>query len=308
MILLTKLLKSLTALALATLLAACGTDSSSSGDASSSSDSGPGFSLRLTDAAFDDAVSIKLTFARVRLRKVDGGWIDIPVMPSQTVDLMQLQGTKTDELDLATKLPPVGDYNELRLVLSGASMKNTIELSAGGTLELMIPSGSSSGLKVKGDFSIFEDRPTSLIADIDLRQSVKMAGPNYIMTPVIRLVEGGNFGHVRGLLDSALLTDPSCSDAQADTFNAAYVYSGHNVIPDDIDQQSNSDIDPIATTKISYDAGSSGYIYEAAFLPAGDYTIAFTCNSDLDDLDADDDLKFFDIQNVTVKVNNTLFL
>jgi hypothetical protein len=102
---------------------------------------------------------------------------------------------------------------------------------------------------------------------------------------------------------------PACSDADPNTYNAVYVYAGHNVTPDDIDQKSPQSPAPFATTSIAYDNDIMGYLYEAAFLPAGKYTVAFTCNADAEDLDnGNDDLKFFGIQNVTVLASNTLFL
>jgi len=295
-------------LVLAALLAACGTDSGSSGgDGGNAGDIDSGFSLRLTDAAFEDAARVDITFTEVQLRKTSGDWLTIPVKPAQKIDLAALQGTKTENLLSNVKID-AGDYDELRLIVSTASMANTIDLIAGGVVELMIPSGGTSGLKLKGNFSISDSRPTAIVVDVDLRQSIITAGPNYIMRPVLRLIEGNNFGHVRGVVDSALLTAPSCSDAQVDTFNAIYVYAGHNINPDDINQQSNQNVDPITTSNITYDIATSEYMYEAAFLPAGDYTIALTCNSDREDLDADDNLQFFSIQNVTVQVNDTTFL
>jgi hypothetical protein len=297
---------------LASLLSACGTDSSSSGSGNSGSDggssSGPGLSLRLTDAVFDDAVRVDVTFVEVKLRKSSGGWVSIPVDPAQKIELASLQGTKTADLLLDVKVDP-GAYNELRLIVDTANMANSIELSAGGVVNLMIPSGGSSGLKIKNDFIISDTRPTSMVVDVDLRQSIIAAGPNFIMNPVLRLVSGDNFGHVRGTLaDPTRLSGPNCSDATAGTYNAVYVYEGHGVVPADINQQSTTDIDPITTSRVAYDPLVGGYVYEAAFLPAGDYTIAFTCNSDLDELNTDEDLKFFDIQNVTVQVSNTSFL
>ena len=291
-------------------LTACGTDSGSSGGSSSGSsdDGGSGFSLRLTDAPFDDAARVDVTFTEVRLKKASGGWVNIPVNAArQKINLAALQGTKSEAL-LSGEDVDADDYDELRLIVSTAAMANTIELSSGGVVELKIPSGGSSGLKIKGNFSVSDMRATSMVVDVDLRQSIIKAGPNYIMRPVLRLINGDNFGHVRGKVDSALLTAPSCSDALVDTFNAVYVYAGHNVSPDDINQQSNQNVDPLTTTNITYDTATSEYMYEAAFLPLGDYTIAFTCNSDLDDLDADDNLQFFNIQNVTVQVNDTMFL
>ena len=305
----TKFLNLMTVLSLAALLSACGTDSSSSGDGGSSGSGGEGssLSLRLTDAAFDDAARVDITFVEVKLRKTSGGWVSIPVNPAQKIELASLQGTKTADLLRDVKVD-AGDYDELRLIVDTASMANSIELTTGGVNNLMIPSGGSSGLKNKGDYTVSDTRPTALVVDVDLRQSIITAGPNFIMRPVLRLVKGDNFGHIRGLVNSTLLTAGTCSDAQADSFNAVYVYNGHNAVTDDINQVSSTNNDPVTTSKIMWDASISEYIYEAAFLPAGDYTIAFTCNSDQDDLNADDNLQFFDIRNVTVQVNNTTFL
>jgi len=302
----------ITTLLLCAYLAACGTDTSSgasgSGSSGSGSGTGSGLTLRLTDAPFDDAVRVTVKFVEVRLRTKGGNdWVSIDLRRKpQPIDLLALQGTKTADLLRNVKVPR-DDYDELRLIVDTTPMANTIELSGGGIVELKIPSGGSSGLKIKGDFTVSENLPTSLVVDVDLRQSIKKNGPNYIMNPVLRLVKGDNFGHSRGIVDPALLTAASCSDPLVDTFNAVYVYSGHNVTPDDINQKSTQDIDPLTTTRIAYDTATSSYLYEAAFLPAGDYTIAFTCNSNLDDLDKNDNLKFFNIQNLTVKLNNTRF-
>lgn len=311
MILLIKLLKLCSALTLSALLVACGTDSSSSGGDSSDdgSGSGPSFSLRLTDAAFDDAARVDITFVGVRLRKSSGGWITVPVESGKKkIELASLQGSKSAGLILDVDVDP-GDYDEIRLIVDTSNLANSIELTSGGVFNLRIPSGGSSGLKIKGDFTVSDTRPTSVVVDVDLRQSIIRTGANnFMMRPVLRLINGNNFGHARGMVDPSSLIAASCSDAQADSFNSVYVYNGHNVSPDDINQQSSSNIDPITTSKITYDPAVSKYVYEAAFLPAGDYTIAFTCNSNLDFLDSDDNLQFFGTQNITIQVNNTTFL
>jgi hypothetical protein len=304
-------------LLLCACLAACGTDTGSSGSGSDSvssigdglSGDRPGLTLRLTDAPFDEAVGVMLTFVEVRMRKKGGGgWVSIDLSDNpQQIDLAALQGIKSAPL-LFDKDVPYDDYDELRLILDTTTpMANMITLSGGGTPELKIPSSASSGIKIKGDFTVSDTMPTLLVVDVDLRQSIKQTGPDYIMNPVVRLVNGNDFGHKRGIVDPVLLTAASCSDAFVDTYNSVYVYNGHNVTPDDINQKSNKNVDPLTTTRIVYDGATSSYLYEAAFLPAGDYTIAFTCNANLDDLDKDDDLKFFNKQNVTIKLNDTKF-
>jgi hypothetical protein len=267
--------------------------------------------LRVTDAPIDNAASVVLRFTEVRLRNTNGNWTTHTFNTPRSIDMLQLQGTKTADL-LVDKLVDVGNYDEIRLLVDGAPMANYIDLGSGGKVELKIPSGSSSGLKIKGDFSVLENRPASLVMDLDLRQSIKVAGNsgNYILKPVVRLVSDKDAGHIRGTVNSASLSSmPACSDSDPNSYNAAYVYAGHNVTPEDIDQSSPQGIAPFATTSITYDNASMSYLFEGAFLPAGNYTVALTCNADAEDLDdGSDDLKFFNIQNVTVLVSNTLFL
>jgi len=302
----------MTALLLCGSLAACGTDSGSSDQSGNTvaSGSGPSFSLRVTDAPIDYALSVVLRFTEVRLRNTNGNWTSHIFNTPKSIDMLQLQGTKTADL-LIDKLVDVGNYDEIRLLVDGAPMANYV-LDAGGMAELMIPSGSSSGLKIKGDFSVLENRPASLVMDLDLRQSITMAGNSgkYILKPVVRLVSDQESGHIRGTVDLASLNSmPACSDTDPKTYNAVYVYAGHNVTPDDIDQSSPQSLAPFATTSINYDSAIMGYLYEAAYLPAGNYTVAFTCNADAEDLDdGNDDLKFFGTRNVTVLTSNTLFL
>ena len=82
-----------------------------------------------------------------------------------------MQGTRT--ADVLQNVPiDADDYDEIRLVLDGAPMANYIDLGTGGMHNLFIPSGSSSGLKIRGNFTVSATGTTDLIADFDLRQSV----------------------------------------------------------------------------------------------------------------------------------------
>ncbi|MDH3390046.1 MAG: DUF4382 domain-containing protein, partial [Gammaproteobacteria bacterium] len=188
---------------------------------------------------------------------------------------------------------------------------NFVEENDGGIAPLLISGGSGSGIALQQDFVIPAAQASSFIIDIDLRQSVRSPSnaPIYRLNPVMRLAMSGMTGGIRGEVDSSKLTatPPACSDTQVGTYNAVYVFEGHDVKPDDINQLGNN-TEPFATTAITYDGASGKYLYEAAFLPAGNYTVAVTCNANLDDLEADDNLQFFDIRNVTVVKNNIIFL
>lgn len=318
----TQFVQFVSTLMLGSMLIACGTDTSTStpnssatGTSTSVSVSQTGgsalnstFSLRVTDAPVDDAAKVVISFTGARIRDTDGNWTTYTLDEVQPIDLLKLHGTATEEL-LQNVPAAAGSYDELRLFVDTTPMANYVELSGGGVFNLEIPSGSSSGLKLKGDFTISSILPAAITLDFDLRQSVKVTGGGkYKLKPVIRVLNDDQVGHIRGEVDVDLLTAP-CSDTNPATFNAAYVFSGHGVTPSDIDSSSDVDVEPVTTTSINLDSETGKYVYEAAFLPAGDYTIALTCNSNLEILEAENELMFFNIQdNVTVIANDTKFL
>ncbi len=317
-----RLLTFLPILLLAGILSACGTDSSSgeqqeavetpSTPVTVTQSGGSGnvssISLRLTDAPIDKLAKAVVEFTAVELKRQSGGFIAFTLDNPMSIDLLTLQGGNT--ADLLINVPAdADDYKEIRLFTSAAAMANYVELLAGGTQPLQIPGGSGSGLKLKQDFTVTENQAASFIIDFDLRQSIRSPGNsgNYQFKPVMRLVTVAGAGNLSGTVNPALLTAPTCSDALVDSYNAAYIFAGLNVVPDDINQSGNN-TEPVATATIAYDANSGNYVFTASFLPAGDYTIAFTCNADLEDLEADDNLFFFGTQNAAVIANNTVFL
>ncbi len=312
-------------LTLAALLGACGTDTGSgdrSGDSANLATRGvtittstgvlpedSRFSLRLTDAPIDNLSQVFVRFTAVELKPVKGGWIRYTFDTPQDIDLLALQGTNTADLLLQMPIEP-GDYKQVRFLVDETPMANWVQHQSGGTHNLEVPDGSTKGLKVNQNFTIPDDRLVNFTVDFDLRKAVKYKkGPGvYRLKSKMRLVVDDNVGLIRGTVGSSWLLGAGCSDADVDTHNAVYVFAGHGVTPDDLDESSSTDVEPITTTPISYDTATGLYIYEAAFLPQGDYTIAFTCNSDLDDPDTDDVLPFFYTQDVRVLVTDTTFL
>jgi len=303
------------------LLSACGTDSGSGGSSDSTtaastpvnvSQSGglsskSSISLRLTDAPIDDLLRVVIEFTGVELKQNGNGWIRFDLATPLSVDLLQLQGAIT--ADLLSNVPVSdGNYRELRLFTSNSATANFVEESTGGIQPLQIPGGSGAGLTILENFTITEGLTSNLIVDFDLRRSILSPGNsgNYQFSPVMRLIEASSAGNVSGMVDPAMLTT-GCSDQLVDTYNAVYVYSGHNITPDDIDQQANN-VEPVATTTVSYDASLDKYVYTVAFLPAGDYTLAVTCNADLENLNTNNNLQFFNIEDVTILANDTTFL
>ena len=61
-------------------------------------------------------------------------------------------------------------------------------------------------------------------------------------------------------------------------------------------------LDPLTTATVSYGDDSNRWAFEIGFVPAGDYTLAFTCDATLDSPDSDDSglVAFSDSVNVSV--------
>lgn len=279
------------------------------------------FSLRLTDAPVDGLAKVIVSFTAVRLKRQDGKWFLYTLPAPKTIDLLALHGTTTAELLKNMPIEP-GDYTQIRFLVDAAPMANKVELLAGGEEPLSIRNPTRRGLKFVQDFTIPVDRQVGFTVDFDLRQAVKRNKNTgvYKLKSKGRVVVDSNVGVIRGTVPAALLLSPICSDMDPDTHNAVYVFDGHNVIPDDIGEDADDGINPVTTTPINYDSALGAYVFEAAFLPGGDYTIALTCSADAEtigddeddgddnDDDDDDDLKFFAVQNVSVVVTDMTFL
>lgn len=270
----------------------------------------PSLSLRLTDAPLTGVSRVQITVTAVELvHEEDERSLLFTFNQPKAIDLLSLQGVQTETL-LSDIAVPAGTYSGIRLLVDDSARNSFIELDNGSIHNLRIPSGSSSGLKINEVIVLLESQMVSYTIDFDVVKSLVQAGAsgNYLLKPVLRLIDNSTSGHIRGTVDPSLLIGPLCSDNDPMTHNAIYVFEGHGVTPADIDLSTERDTDPVTSAQIVMDSDSGEFVYEAAFLPAGDYTIALTCSADLEDPESEQDLLFFGIQNVTVRVNNILFL
>jgi hypothetical protein len=281
-------------------LAAC-----SSGGGGGSNDTGK-LSLALTDAPVDDASSVVVQFSGVAFKRAgaDAERVQNLTPSPRQLDLLQYQGGHAVLLLDGVTLP-AGAYQWIRLMVDNEPgvRDSYVVLTGGQECELRVPSGAESGLKLNRGFTLPADGSVALTIDFDLRKSVHAppgqrgsAGActqGYLLRPTLRIVDNAEVGAIAGHVDSELVPD-GC-------LPKVYVFSGSGVTPDDIEEASGADADPLVVASVAVQNGSTAYPYHAAFLPAGPYTVAFTCGDD--DATADDTLTFTGTQNVTVQTN-----
>jgi len=239
--------------------------------------------LNVTDAPIDEAGKVVVTFSGVELQPADGERIRIDFAETKQIDLLALQNGLSLPLLEGQELAS-GRYNWLRLMLTEGGNYLT-KYGDDAQYPLRIPSGAETGLKLVSGFVVPHGASADLIVDFDLRRSVHYAvGPaEYMLRPTLRLVDNAEAGAIAGSIDLTMTHDQACGPG-----NAVYVFAGANVTPNDVNGKAPQPL----TTALAHLADDGGCRYHAAFLPAGDYTVAFTAKAMTDDPVQNDDLAF----------------
>ena len=257
--------------------------------------------IAITDATIDEVTEVNVQFAGVTLKPQSGDEIEVLFDPPKDFDLLTLSGGMTAELLPDTRVP-VGSYNWIRLAVN-AEFDNVFDSYAmvpQGQVELRVPSGSQSGLKLVSGFTVTQNQSTNIVIDWDLRKALSDAvgQPGLQLRPALRVTNLAAYGTLNGTVAEALVNDRSCTNNLAmDTGNAVYIYAGVVDPPGDIGDRTN---DPLTTATVSQ-SESGTYVYEVNFLSVGEYTAAFTCQADDDDPETDNDIEFPVSQAFSIK-------
>jgi hypothetical protein len=271
-------------------------------------------SLSVTDAPVDDAESVVVEFTGVEVHSAGGETLTFDFDAPRSIDLLDLANGESvvlfeDEL-------AAGDYEWIRLKVNAEDDEVldtfiTIDDDGDSTAEdheMTIPSGSQSGLKLNRPFTVNTDGTVAFTIDFDLRKSVHKpaaANQDYKLRPTLRIVDSTVVGNITGMVDATLLADAACTDGDGglpeNSGLAVYAFAGPGVAPDDVD---GLEPEPVSTAIVEF-SDSNGdsiaeYHYTLAFLEPGTYTVALTCDADLDDPETDDALVFTGTSDVTV--------
>jgi len=192
----------------------------------------------LTDAPSDQLDSAVIYISQVYLQGGSNGGRTVISDSAMSFDLLVLQDGVTAEL--ADSVIPVGQYDQLRMIVDSARavLKAPLTFDDGSTTESMkVPSGSTSGLKVNFDGPIIVDSgEVVVVIDFDVSRSFVFQGPprapkSVSLKPVIhatyRAVAGSISGTVGPPASQAQVfairnTTDTVRTAFADTLTGAY--------------------------------------------------------------------------------------
>ncbi len=303
------------------VLTSCG------GGGGSTSNSGA-LTLKLTDAPVDGASAVVVAFTGIDLQRADGTVTTITFPATQSIDLLKLQGGATGVLTQGAAVP-AGSYSWMRLkVLADQNAQNEsyITLTNGAQYPLYIPSGAETGLKLVSPFVVAQGSTTSLVIDFNLRKSITAPpgqAPNYILKPALRLIDELQVGKIDATVDLAALTTAQLAPGSAVSSckGGLYLFSGAAATPDDADGDTTDDggSDPVVYMPIPYDGVTTSVSLSIPFVATGSYTVAATCNFDVDAAPDTNDyvpnattgqpgyhtMSWSTVGNVSVTANNT---
>ncbi|WP_317932104.1 DUF4382 domain-containing protein [Halioxenophilus sp. WMMB6] len=265
--------KFLPVLGVCALVTACGGNSGSS--------SSSRLSLAITDGPVEMADAVVVVFDSVELQGPER--TEITLDEAVAINLLDYQnGESLLLLDGVTL--PAGEYQWIRLGVVEA--ESYIEID-GMQYPLEIPSSAQTGLKMNRGFTLAAGGISQFTIDFDLRKSVHQEGTgDYKLRPTLRLVDNLEVGVISGTVSDALITDVECDNGDNnDMGNVVYLYSGLDATVLDVQ---GAETDPLASANVEFNTDTGLYEYTLAFVAAGDYTLAFTCDAVLDDPLLDD--------------------
>ena len=266
-------------------------------------------SFGISDAPIEGLESVVITIDRITLNRPGNDDVVLDHFTNEelgvfdadtiTVDLLDYRGE--DNLLIVGPVElDVGDFQNLRLEIIDEDIELTyvkeLEEFGGAIRPLKVPSGE---LKL-GRFEVEDSGEQTFILEFGLRKAMTYnPGPDrYILKPRgVRVVEVARGTSIEGMVEANLFNGaPPCRE-KTDPFdgNVMYLYQGTDLDPanfaDDFDPELDlvaaaaSYLEPFATETVA-DDGS----YLFSYLPAGNYTLAFSCDATEDRPNSDDDI------------------
>ena len=295
-----RLLAALTVAAVFTSGCTCGFDCSSDDDVVA----GPAIlTLGLSDALPDDLEEVVLEIDSIVLGRSGGGNITIDTFPvgapdpnqpvdSFMIDLLDYRNIRqlvvVEDLELDT-----GNYSSITINLTPESSSGSYVTESDDTRHnLMTDDG---GLELPG-FSLSSGNEEYTIEfDLALSLRVEESDGRYRLTANgVRIVDNADSTSLSGRVDEELFNTVSPCSEKTDPLrgNRVYLYEGVGLDPESLgdvftDETVSDIVAPISVSSVT-ESGSGSYEYVFSFLPAGEYTIAFTCDAEEDDPDSYD--------------------
>lgn len=247
----------------------------------------------------DMAKQVVLVFRGIEFQSESGEIETFEFDAPRATDLLTLQNAQEPLLDGVNL--KAGHYRRVHLLARGDSLgqESFVTLPDNpNQYPLLLPDDVQ--FSVEADFLMPDQGTLDLALSFDLRRGLSNQG-SYVLRPAFRVIETKNAGGIRGAVDERLFSRNCNSEG-----NAVYIFSGKNAPISDMYGTNGIIGDHIVlSTAVRVPAGKKSGRYEAAYLPEGEYTLAFTCQADEDDPQLiNDNILFSRPLNIDIKADS----
>lgn len=256
-------------------------------------------SFGVSDAPVGNLSSVTITIASMTLQRDGDDDVVIETFDTDegpveqiTIDLLDYQGSASkiivEEIELE-----IGDYDNLRLEILDEDTNESYVIED-GSMDRKLLKVPSDELKL-GGFDVEADGSAIFIIEFNLMRAMTYnPGPDrYILKPRgVRVVGVETAGTIQGDVAADLLDD--CGSEDPTRASIVYLYEGIGLVEDDLADLFDPTVDmaapPTAIEPFAAETLGEDNHYTFAFVPAGDYTVAFSCDAIADDADLFDDI------------------
>lgn len=212
---------------------------------------------------------------------------------AQLLDLMDYADDNSTFRMFTNEQLPEGSYTGVRLLLDKDQDDAFVTVS-GNTRQFTMKVVQAEYAPVNFEFKDRDSSSETFTLMLDLRQSLSFNRDQreYTFTPLLRAVSTPDISRISGNLTV------TCPAGDTLSTGAVYLFQGRDITPDDLDK---SGVEAFATSPVF-----TSNNYSLRVLPAGNYTMAVTCNGNDDDPATNEDLKFRNIVNVELRKKQAL--
>lgn len=248
-------------------------------------------SIDLSSADGEGLQSVVLSIDGVQLRDGDGTRQRLQTQTSG-IEMRDLLAGQSRSLISGFSVAE-GRYTGLRLSFD-EDAEQTLRLQTGAQFNLRLDDQDQF---FDIDLNVEEDEDARLIAVLDLRFSLRQTdADDYRLSPYLRLVNADQAASIDGSISAGAVSSSDCAaDGTPGNGVAVYLFKGADAEPIDFNR---SRLGPFASAAVR--PADNGFAYTLAFLPAGDYRIAWTCDGDIDQPEASETLRFRDAQSISL--------
>lgn len=277
----------------------CGFDCNNSSGNNNNSDSAS-LTLGFSDSLPEELNQVVITVDTITLQRsgedvvIETFTIDeqnITDAENFSINLLDYQGV--NQLDVITdRQTPTGSYSAVIIDIIDSDVNESFVEEADGDME---PLNVPANPLVLESLSLGSGSQRFTV-EFSLAQALQFDGTSgYSLTANgIRIEDTDTSASLSGQIDSDLFNTVSpCSDKEFPTTgNRIYLYEGAYTandlladvfIPDDSNTPEGDPIAPFAVASLAFTSTTGSWSYSFGYVPAGSYTLAFSCDTELDD-------------------------